>query len=665
MMRRGIARRMNVGAGVAGASAIFHLVGGAFRLWWWLLKVAGRFVVGMPLDGRPRTDATFISDGTTPNLSGSFWGRRDASWWGYLAGWKRAALRWGVIVGVVMASRYPTPATVVASVVVAVVLGSAVVVVVRRIQAYPHRRHVERVVRPVYEVVSQYIHTDPTDDPDAWLTISRDFEDDPDATVTLLLPRGLDANRQVQMKVGDVISRHVHRYLIASWNPEQVTWRKKGALPQMVDYAGHDDPVNVLRVAKRGNGEWVTVDLATETPHGFVTAPTRQGKSSVTRHASAHTRSKGALVEYLDPKSLSALDAFDGVPGVRLHTDMESMLWAFEEFYTSMLGVEKAIKAGAKIEDFPVRVMVIDEFGSFITMAQQYHKRRKKRGVEQHDLALQDQHSQIAWRGGQTRHWLVAGAHQPRLDLFGSTDVRSQYGWRIMLGQFSRSSWVTTFGYAKKMHWNSMIKGRGIVGVGESEEQMFEAQITYMDDQAARDLALSGPTPPDWYANAHLPPWVTPDVLKEADEVAGVSRLSHPGTDPGYAGSTDDHVPEDVPPEGDPGPPQRTIAVNSAGEASETSANSPEKAASDESEADSVPVDNVVPISDEIIVGIAAAAEYLGMSKTAFVRARKPDRTPIPGEKRTANDQPYWTKQALRSWASKRKNAGRQWASDQ
>jgi hypothetical protein len=61
--------------------------------------------------------------------------------------------------------------------------------------------------------------------------------------------------------------------------------------------------------------------------------------------------------------------------------------------------------------------------------------------------------------------------------------------------------------------------------------------------------------------------------------------------------------------------------------------------------------------AEEIIVGIAAAARYLGYRKPdSFRRART--RHPIPGEGKTGDGRPCWTPHALRSWQSKRKIVG-------
>jgi len=60
---------------------------------------------------------------------------------------------------------------------------------------------------------------------------------------------------------------------------------------------------------------------------------------------------------------------------------------------------------------------------------------------------------------------------------------------------------------------------------------------------------------------------------------------------------------------------------------------------------------------DDLIIGIADAASYLGYDKPeSFRRART--RNPIPGESKTEDGRPCWTPAALRSWQSKRRIAG-------
>jgi len=109
------------------------------------------------------------------------------------------------------------------------------------------------------------------------------------------------------------------------------------------------------------------------------------------------------------------------VPGIRVHTDIESMMWALEEFFLSMLGVNIAVGAHTAWPGlFPARLLVIDEFGTFASMAARMHQRTRGQGQPP---AL-DQRRQIEWQGRQAGHRLVVAVHQPNLRWFGDTDSR-------------------------------------------------------------------------------------------------------------------------------------------------------------------------------------------------------------------------------------------------
>src|SRR5690606_24140103 len=218
-----------------------------------------------------------------------------------------------------------------------------------------------------------------------------------------------------------------------------------------------------------GSGKWLEIRLASETPHGFVTAPTTWGKSSALTVPAAHVRSKGGLVGNIDPKRNSYKPSLQGVPGVRVHSTLHSFAWALEEFFVSMLGVGIAVENGADPEAFPVRLLNIDEFGSMMTMLEGWWKRKKARKEVDGDPPFRDQFNMIAWRGRANRHFIQIGTHQPSLKLFGSTDVRGQFGWRVILGSYDTSIWRTTFGNAPRVAWNGRKKGRGVVGFGETE----------------------------------------------------------------------------------------------------------------------------------------------------------------------------------------------------
>jgi hypothetical protein len=205
------------------------------------------------------------------------------------------------------------------------------------------------------------------------------------------------------------------------------------------------------------------------------------------------------------------------------------------------------------------------------------------------------------------------------------------------------------FGFAPRIEWNSKIKGRGVVGVGESESHIHEAQLVWMPPAERREYALTGPPPPQWFTDMQPAPWITPATVAEGVKLAGVSLVTVP-PGPGTYVPAETH--EDVPPVV---PPDREVVPPKA------PGKWPEPAQKVTPEPVTAPpspgIHLVKDPAEEIIVGIAAGAAYLGYAKPdTFRRART--RHPIPGEGRASDGRPYWTPAALRSWHSRLKISG-------
>jgi len=319
------------------------------------------------------------------------------------------------------------------------------------------------------------------------------------------------------------------------------------------------------------------------------------------------------------------------VPGIRVHTDIEAMMWALEEFFLSMLGVNIAVgERSAWPGAFPQRMLVIDEFGTFAGMAARIHRRNG--GTE--PLPALDQRRQIEWQGRVAGHRLLVAVHQPNLRLFADSDSRASYGYRIITGAYTASLWRMTFGFAPPTEWDARIKGRGVVGIGEASSLIHHAQIAWLPAAERRRYALSGPPPPDWFTNLGPAPWITPRVLAEGRKLAGASLVTIPASPvPALAA-----VP--VPPGQQASVPAETLSGVPPWDTTAAPAAAP---------ADPVARDG----GDDLITGIADAAGYLGYDKPdSFRRART--RHPILGETRTSDGRPAWTPAALRAWHAQR-----------
>ena len=403
-----------------------------------------------------------------------------------------------------------------------------------------------------YLQLCQYLGTDPGDRPGRWLSIPAGFAGDPGARVTLAYPAAWDPDTAKQKHIDEVIRRHLGGDLACAFGPYQATWTHPPAPPELARFDGYDlpRPQSPPGHLLAGGRKWVA-DLQDEEPHLFIAAGTGGGKTATASVPAAHARANGWLVDIVDPKRRSYIsrktghDVLTNVPGIRVHTDIESMLWALEEFFLSMIGVNIAVgERNAWPGAFPQRLLVIDEFGTFASMAGRMHRRSHGQGQPP---AL-DQRRQIEWQGRQAGHRLVVAVHPPNLRWFGDSDSRGQYGYRLITGAYTSSLWRMTFGYTAPIQWDTRIKGRGVVGIGEAEELIHHAQIAWMPAEERRRYAPTGPPPPPWFTGMQPAPWITGHVISEGRKLAGASLVRLAGDD----------VPAGVPP---PDTPARPVPV--------------------------------------------------------------------------------------------------------
>jgi hypothetical protein len=600
-----------------------------------MLMLAARFATGAPL-GKRRTDATFLSHGThtVGGVPGWFTTGQPGRW-AYLPGWQRAAIRWAAVAAAI--GLYAR------SLITAAVLGGlAVAAGVALAARWRRARYVRAVIRPVYLQLCGYLGTDPAASPLRWLDVPRNFTATPDATVTLIYPAAWNPDAAKQKTIDEVIRRHLGGNLTGTFGAHAATWRHPPAPPARAVFDGYQQPAHRLHLATLPGGRKWIADLENEEPHLFIAAGTGGGKTATAALAAAHARAHGWLIDIIDPKRRSYIDRKTGadvltnVPGIRVHTDIEAMMWALEEFFLSMLGVNIAVGSHAAWPGaFPQRMLVIDEFGTFAGMAARSHHRTGATGP----LPALDQRRQIEWQGRVAGHRLLVAVHQPNLRLFADSDSRASYGYRIITGAYTASLWRMTFGYAPPIEWDARIKGRGVVGIGEASSLIHHAQIAWLPAPERRRYALSGPPPPDWFTDMRPAPWITPRVLAEGRKLAGASLVTIPASPvPALAA-----VPVPVPPGQQAPPPAETLSGVPPW--------------------DTPAAQNGDPTGQDaggggLITGIAAAAGYLGYDKPdTFRRART--RRPIPGETRTSDGRPAWTPDMLHSWHTQRNEGNR------
>jgi hypothetical protein len=483
-------------------------------------------------------------------------------------------------------------------------------------------KHLHEVVVPLWSALAPLLGLKPEDDHNRYLSIPVGYRSD-GATVGLTLPPDWRGSADQRAAIGELLTQRLGVAWRVAWHldafPMTAELARPAPLPRSVDWSEvmDDGPEHLVPVAMRRGGVVRHVDVRGETPHVVVTAPTRWGKSALIRLFVAWFRHHGADVVICDPKRVSLRDAFGArratettpampaVPGIAIHTDLDAMSNAIIAFDASMESYYRAAENGADIEDesrFPSRILVLDEMGTLTTMIKQDWKNKGGKGIPPALISYQ----RILWMGGFARHRVVAGAHQANLDVFLSSDSRTQFGAKFFTGPQDDGGWRMMFGNVKRIKL-PRIKGRAVLGIGTDLE---EIQFAFMTDDEAREFAMAGMSVP------------------------AASGAYVPGGMPGA-----------VPDNGD----SRDTETGSDGKSATASENAQENAGEtlvQDAESD-----------DNHIVGIAAGAAFLRMTDEAFRGARK--RSPIEGETRAGSrGTPAWTPEVLLSWHSKRPIAG-------
>lgn len=185
-----------------------------FAVAWFGIKYGARYVSGRPLDGRPRTNATFTERGTVAvNDQGGEAPAIRPSRWSMLPGYKRAVVRLVVpgVVLVVWAAVRTAPMVVLGLVLMVALVALARVAVVGR-RRWQSRRFRNVYTRPLARTVAPLVGIQPYVDPDRWMTISPDLEG--------LAPRLIEPMSPAEQRSREFYSARIEPLL--RWTPDHL-----------------------------------------------------------------------------------------------------------------------------------------------------------------------------------------------------------------------------------------------------------------------------------------------------------------------------------------------------------------------------------------------------------------------------------------------------------
>ncbi|MFF9908789.1 type IV secretory system conjugative DNA transfer family protein [Streptomyces olivaceus] len=392
----------------------------------------------------------------------------------------------------------------------------------------------------VWAAVRQVLRLEEGERRDKWLSIPSDLSA-ADARIVLRLPMAWMGGKESMAALEHVIETRVSGEWAVQWartGPEQyVQWthkpkpKERPKLPEYVEWKSTGNRYEVFLGQAIEEFDIVDAIVHTQsaTPHWGVAGDTGSGKSTVLYIPIVHGRQHGELVDILDTKQNSLIEA-EGHSGVRVHKTIRSCVAAFAEFMVSMMAAEAAqgkyAAPGAREQLIP-RILVIDELPTLIKMAYTWWRHGMKgKGAP----PFLEWFSIILLQGRSSDHRIVVGTQQFANTFFGGTMERSQIGTKIIVGQQDRVSWSVAFGQSTPViQYDTKVKGRGAFADKRQAPDgdylyVREIQPCYITPRVA-SLLQQCPPAPAWFDSGEMAPWITQEVLREADLTAAVSRF--------------------------------------------------------------------------------------------------------------------------------------------
>ncbi|MFF1714586.1 type IV secretory system conjugative DNA transfer family protein [Streptomyces sp. NPDC058268] len=529
-----------------GATAAF---GGA-------LDAAGRFISGQPLWGEPKTSSTFLKSGTVlesapmdtldsavktadgdgieqdpPSRTALLsrwverlpgWAQRATKAWQGWPGVARSAIRAGAVAsgaGIWMGPLWTAGAF--------FTTATAVVVFAMAWRTGGHRTDAQTYGSGLWAALVQLLRLSEEDqarEQTYWVRLSDDLSCDT-ARVVIRLPLRWLGTEKERQALAHVIHSRLPGEWVAAYVPRgrdpYVTFTPKPPappepeLPTRVEWIPSDDPARVY-VGETFRGPRY-VDTETETPHWGISGGTGDGKTTCLLMPVVHGRQHGALVDCVTMKAAAFKD-IEGESGIRVHKTGRQAVAALAEFYVSMKAAE-SLQGTSEGDQLPGRILVIDEFASFVKSAKIWWK---------YGLGAKGMPPFEAWfhmvlmQGRSANHKIVIGAHTFTRELFGDTETRDLVGTKGIVGPASNPKWGVTYGLdATRVDYRHEIKGRGVIGVTGSQD-IEEIQYAYITP-FARDYLRACTPAPSWHVQGQLAPWITEDAMREAEEELAIA----------------------------------------------------------------------------------------------------------------------------------------------
>lgn len=452
------------------------------------VRVVCRFASGRPMNGRRKTDATFLRPGTVKFTQADRTGR-----WSYLPEWQRAAVRLGVVsVLTLLVIVYLVAPLAALLIVGALVTGGMAYGGYLVYRAGRHLSVQRSVVRPLWRALSSKGIQTP-----GWLTIPGDYATNKSAEVTIRLPDDWPGDPESRKSLLGIVTRKIG----GDWDPH---WTDQGRpilrlthAPVPPSVVMFPDVLKKIRELSEGQvllglgsrNESIVIDFNAETPHVALSIGTGGGKSATLCLLIVQLLAQGATIEGIDPKRVS-LNPLRGLAGLTIHRDIEQQ-WDAISMIRAEMDRRYAQLDADENATFPRLVLVIEEANTFRYDSEDYWEETKPKGANKEPRVFRDL-SSILNKGRQANVNVLTVFQEMDAKSAGGGRARSQYGLKV-LGRFTPQAWkmlVDTYPRPK----SSKVRGRMIVSDGGDHRLV---QTAYALDgpslcTEAREHAMTG-----------------------------------------------------------------------------------------------------------------------------------------------------------------------------
>lgn len=495
---------------------------------WTIMKFAGRFLSGRPLDGVHRTNSTFLQPGT--RVVGQPHRDRPSRWMS-LPGWKRAAWRVGLTVPTVATPvgllTAPVP-TIAAD--LSITSGLAAWGSYKATRAIQTRAHRKTWINPLHAALVNTVGQTPDVRPTEWLDVPTDFRTNEDAQVVVWLPAHFDGSPAIKKMTADIVSAKLAMQDI------DVSWRLAGATPHVIIKQAPRPPDTVLWANVQeliasapesapliGLGQRrkpIAVDLDTESPHILLSMSTGGGKSVTLRAIAAQILKNGGRVVICDRKKTSHTWA-RGLPGViyakAIEEIHEAIIMVAQEGARRFDLIDEHGSVDA-IANEPRVLLLMEEMNATMRKLQKYWQAVRDPKTDPKQSPAVEAFEDTLFMGREARTHVIAVGQLMTASAMGGPEIRECFSVRI-LARYSRNAWKMLVPEVWPPPKTSRHSGRvQVVIAGEAHE----TQVLFATNEEARQFVLAGRAQPAYADASHRPsPSTVSDLGHEPSNVLG------------------------------------------------------------------------------------------------------------------------------------------------